>query len=108
MTFNHGVRSPSLLWLIKSVFYLHGKRNVECRNILYTLFFIPFLRKEGKNIMICRDCNVLMQPVMSFSKDKHEKFCRCPKCFSETKHRKLRDDELDFGEVLSREIYKRK
>ena len=57
---------------------------------------------------ICRDCNVPMHPVMSFSKDKHEKFCRCPKCYSETKHRKLRDDELDFGEVLSREIYKRK
>ena len=27
---------------------------------------------------------------------------------SETKYRKLRDDELDFGEVLNREIYKRK
>ena len=76
--------------------------------MLYALFLYHFLRKEGKNIMICRDCNVLMQPVMSFSKDKHEKFCRCPKCFSETKHRKLRDDELDFGEVLDREIHKRK
>ena len=58
--------------------------------------------------MICRDCNVLMQPIMSFSKDKYEKFTRCPKCYSETKHRKLRDDELDFGEVLNKEIYKRK
>ena len=41
-------------------------------------------------------------------KDKREKFCRCPKCYYETKHRKLRDDELDFGEVLSRELHKRK
>ena len=49
-----------------------------------------------------------MKHVMLFSKDKHEKFCRCPKCYSETKHRKLRDDELDFGEVLHREIHKRK
>ena len=49
-----------------------------------------------------------MQPVMSFSKNKHEKFNRCPKCFGETKHRKLRDDELDFGEILNKEIYKRK
>ena len=56
----------------------------------------------------CRECNALMQPVMSFSKDKHEKFCRCPKCYSDTKHRKLRDDELDFGEVLDKEIHKRK
>ena len=55
---------------------------------------------------ICRDCYVPMQPVMSFSKDKHEKFNRCPKCFCETKHKKLRDDELDFREVLSKEIHK--
>lgn len=57
-------------------------------------------------MMICRDCNVLMQPVMSFSKDKHEKFCRCPKCYEETKHKKLRYEELVFGEVLDKEIYK--
>ena len=57
---------------------------------------------------ICRTCNIPMQPVMSFSKNKHEKFDRCPRCFCETKHRKLRDDELDFGEVLDKEIHKRK
>ena len=56
--------------------------------------------------MICRDCNVLMQPVMSFSKDKHEKFDRCPKCFGETKHRKLTYEELVFGEVLDKELKK--
>ena len=56
----------------------------------------------------CRDCNVLMQPIMSFSKDKREKFCGCPKCYEETKHKKLRDEELVFGELLSKEIYKRK
>ena len=57
---------------------------------------------------ICKDCYVPMVGVMSFSKDKHEKFDRCPKCFGETKHRKLRDDELVFGEVLEKEIHKRK
>ena len=46
--------------------------------------------------MICRDYNILMQPIMSFS-NKHEKFCRRPKCYSETKHKKLRDEELVFG-----------
>ena len=56
----------------------------------------------------CRNCNILMQPIMSFSKDKHEKFDRCPKCFGETKHRKLQDEELDFGEVLNIELHKRK
>lgn len=54
----------------------------------------------------CRDCNVPMHPVMSFSKDKHEKFNRCPKCCEETKHVKLRDDELTFGEVLHKELKK--
>ena len=49
-----------------------------------------------------------MQSVMSFSKDKHEKFCRCQKCYSETKHKKLQDSELDFGEVLNKAIRKYK
>ena len=57
---------------------------------------------------ICRDCNVPMQPVMSFSKDKHEEFDRCPKCFGETKHQKLRDDDLKFGEVLDKVTGKQK
>ena len=49
-----------------------------------------------------------MKGVMSFSKDKHEKFCRCPKCRGETKHQKLKDNELDFGEALNSELNKRK
>ena len=57
---------------------------------------------------ICRDCNIPMQPVVSFSKDKRERFDRCPKCFGETKHRKLRDDDLDFGEELNKAVHKRK
>ena len=56
---------------------------------------------------ICKDYYIPMVSVMSFSKNKHEKFCRCPKCFGETKHRKLQDNELVFGEVLSRELHKR-
>ena len=59
-------------------------------------------------MIICRTCSIPMQPVMSFSNDKHDKFDRCPKCFSETKHRKLTDDDLNFGEVLDKEIHKRK
>ena len=56
----------------------------------------------------CRDCNTKMVGVMSFSRDKHERFCRCLKCYSETKHRKIDDRELNFGEVLDKEIHKRK
>ena len=46
--------------------------------------------------------------IMSFSKNKHEKFNRCPKCFGETRHKKLRENDLDFEEVLGKEIHKRK
>ena len=59
-------------------------------------------------MQFCKDCNIRMKGVMSFSKDKHEKFCRCPKCRGETKHQKLKDNELDFGEALNRELHKRK
>lgn len=58
-------------------------------------------------MVICKKCYVPMVGVMSFSKDKHEKFCRCPKCMRETKHQKVRDNELSFGEVLKK-TYKRK
>ena len=57
-------------------------------------------------MIICRSCNIPMQPVMSFSKDKHEKFNKCPKCHDQTKHRRLNDDELKFGEILYKELHK--
>ncbi len=57
---------------------------------------------------ICKTCNILMVGVMSFSKGKHEKFCRCPKCYDETKHQRIRDGELNFGEVLHKEYQKRR
>ena len=59
-------------------------------------------------MMICKDYYVPMVGVISFLKDKREKFDRCPQCFGETKHRKLTDDELDFGEILNKAIHKRK
>ena len=59
-------------------------------------------------MIFCNNCYIPIQSVMSFSKDKHEKFCRCPKCRGETKHQKLKDKELDFGEVLNKAINKRK
>ena len=56
----------------------------------------------------CMNCGNIMMGVMSFSKDKHEKFCRCPKCMAETLHIKINDNELSFGDVLHREIKKGK
>ena len=55
-------------------------------------------------MIICKNCYTTMVGVMSFSKDKHEKFCRCPKCKTETRHIRLDDSELNFGEYLHREM----
>ena len=55
-------------------------------------------------MQFCKDCNIKMKGVVSFSKGKHEKFNKCPRCYGETKHVKLRDDELTFGEVLHKEL----
>lgn len=55
-------------------------------------------------MVICKNCYIPMIGVMSFSKDKHEKFCRCSKCCSETRHIKINDNELSFGEYLYREL----
>ena len=70
-------------------------------SMLYVLFFIPIFTKG----VVVLDYIIR---IMSFSKNKHEKFNRYPKCFGETRHKKLREDDLDFGELLSKEIQKRK
>ena len=57
---------------------------------------------------MCRDCLVSMVGVMSFSKEKREKFNRCPKCHDETRHNKIKDKELSFGEVLNKAMTNRK
>lgn len=59
-----------------------------------------------KIMNFCKYCCISMVGVMSFSKDKHERFCRCPRCRSETKHKKIKND-LDFREVLSKTIHKK-
>ena len=57
-------------------------------------------------MQICKRCYLPMIGVMSFSNERHEQFCRCPNCNSETRHQKLRDNELSFGEVLDKELHK--
>ena len=72
------------------------------------LFLYSFLRKETESMTICKDCNTPMQPVMSFSMDKHgrqnEKFNRCPNCHGETKHQKL--NNRDFDQMFNSELHK--
>ena len=57
-------------------------------------------------MQVCKKCYTPMVGVMSFSKDKHEKFCMCPKCRGETKHQRIRNN--DFEVMLNNELYKRK
>ena len=47
-----------------------------------------------------------MVGVKSFSKYKREKFYKCPKCYVETKHKKLKSKELNFREVLYKKLNK--
>lgn len=57
---------------------------------------------------LCKNCYIYMTGVSSFFDGNMERFYQCPKCKSETKHRKLKEDELDFREVFHKEIQKRK
>lgn len=59
-------------------------------------------------MIICKKCYIPMLEVMSFSKNKHEKYCRCPKCRGETRHQKLREEELNFREELNKALLKHK
>lgn len=63
---------------------------------------------EGEIMIICKKCYIPMLEVMSFSKDKHEKYCRCPKCRGETRHQKLREEDLNFREELNKALLKHK
>ena len=58
-------------------------------------------------MQLCKKCYIPMVGVMSFSKDKHEQFARCPNCYAETKHQRIKSSELSFGEVLERVVSKR-
>ena len=68
-------------------------------SMLYVLFFIPIFTKG----VVVLDYIIR---IMSFSKNKHEKFNHYPKCFGETRHKILREDDLDFGELLEKELKK--
>lgn len=57
-------------------------------------------------MQVCKKCYTPMVGVMSFSKDKNERFCRCPKCRGETRHQRIRNN--DFEATLDNELHKRK
>lgn len=57
-------------------------------------------------MQFCKDCKAKMVGVMSFSKDKNEKFNQCPKCYLESRHHVIKDKDLNFEETLNNEIKK--
>lgn len=51
---------------------------------------------------LCKSCYIPMTNVMSFAKNCSEKFSKCPKCKAESKHYKIKKDDIQFGEVIQR------
>ena len=50
-----------------------------------------------------------MSEAMSFrpgERNRHDRYCKCPKCKRETKHIKIMNSELSFGEYMNKEIQK--
>mgnify|MGYP000241149868 CR=1 FL=1 len=60
-------------------------------------------------MIICKNCYIPMVQVIGFrpnEKDRHDKYCRCPKCYRETKHYKVENSELSFREYMNKELRK--
>lgn len=47
-------------------------------------------------MMVCDTCKSVMLKTISFSNSGNYKFYRCPKCKEETRHQKLKNEELTF------------
>ena len=45
-------------------------------------------------MQLCKKCYIPMRNIMSFSKGKCEKFYRCMKCHIETRHQRIKKEEL--------------
>ena len=57
--------------------------------------------KGGDRVLVCKICGNPLCSVMRFTPKIKERFYRCKKCKFETKHQKISDNELVFGEVYS-------
>lgn len=52
--------------------------------------------------MNCYFCNSKVVEVLSFSKNKKEKYFKCKKCRAETKHQQIKAEDLDFKVLLKK------
>lgn len=60
-------------------------------------------------MVICKNCLIAMVETMSFQpkeRNRHDRYCKCPKCKRETKHIKVMNSELSFGEYMNKELRK--
>lgn len=57
-------------------------------------------------VILCEKRSMPIVGVMSFSKDRHERFSRCSKCREETNCIQIKDSELNFREILHRAMQK--
>ena len=58
-------------------------------------------------MILCKDCGIPMVNVMHFEMENNQKYNQRPKCKQDTKHVKLRDSELVFGEILNKQLNKK-
>lgn len=51
---------------------------------------------------ICRNCGFKMEKILSFAPDCNSKFFRCSnlKCSAESRHEKITNHDLKFGESI--------
>lgn len=59
------------------------------------ILWMNISRKVDDNMIFCRNCGSIMSEILSFSKDKRERYNKCNKCRNEKLKNKLTDKELD-------------
>lgn len=59
-------------------------------------------------MMVCKKCLIPMVETMSFQSGERNRhgYCKYPKCKRETKHIKIINSELSFGEYVNKELQK--
>ena len=58
-------------------------------------------------MVFCKRCMGIMTGVTSFKRDGYDRFYRCSKCYEETGCKRIRDNDLEFEEILMRNIHRR-
>lgn len=60
--------------------------------------------------MLCEHCKTIMKKVMRFERNKSYKLYKCPKCYSETKPKRIffSDEEISRNNTNTNKLHKKK